>query len=325
MSNTNTKEADIKLAPLFVVDTPPFMHKGYTYTNMMMDFFIAMLPAAFMAVYTFGIPALRVMALSVGTAVIAEALCMHLAKRDPHLHDGSAFITGLVFAFLLPAGAPWWIVIIGSAISIILGRQAFGGTGANPLCPPLIGWAIIMLSWPTEMDPSAMTLNTDLVDPLITIKYFGYEAIESSDISLFLGKQLGGLGTTHIAVLLVGGIFLAARTAIRFEIPLAFLLGVVVYSGILWYLDPTLNPPPTLYLLTGSTIFAAFFLATDHASSPISSIGMLIYGFIGGCMVVVIRKYGVHLDGALFAVLLIGLLAPMLDMIRPLPFGKRKK
>ena len=323
---TKTLTPQTNLVPLFVVDTPPYLHSGYTIHGMMRDTLIALLPAAILAVYTFGLPAFRVMALAAGTAVLVEALCLYLAGRDIRIHDGTALVTGLLLAFLLPAGAPWWLVVIGSALTIGLGKQVFGGLGANPLCPPLVGWAALTISWPTYMDPGAMTLQTTLIDPLLTMKYFGFAyLLPNSELPLFLGQQLGGLGSAQIAAVLAGGLFLIIRRTVRWEIAFSFLLGVVLLSGLYWHLDPVLNPPPHLYLLTGSTMFAAFFLATDASSSPVAGAGMVIYGLLAGCLVVLIRMYGIYPDGAPFAVLLAGLVTPLCDMIRVAPYGSRGK
>ena len=117
---------------LLVVDTPPYLHVGSTIGTMMRDTFFALLPAIALSVYTFGVASLRVMALAMAVAVITEAVCLKLQKKDVRIYDGTALITGLLLAFMLPAGAPWWLVTIGSILTIVLGKQVFGGLGANP-------------------------------------------------------------------------------------------------------------------------------------------------------------------------------------------------
>lgn len=315
----------------FVVDTPPYMHRGYTMSGMVRDTLIALLPAAALAAYYFGIPALRVMALAAGTACLTEAVWQKLLGREIRIYDGTALVTGLLFAFLLPAGAPWWLVVTGSSLAVIFGKQIFGGLGCNPLCPPLVGWAIMTVSWPTFMDPTAMNLHSAFIDPLVRMKYFGWTSLApDSELALLLGEQLGGLGSVQIGAVLLGGIYLAARRAVRWEIPAAYLLGVLGL-GFLFFqfgeamgVNPASAPPPHLYLLTGSTLFAAFFLATDHPSSPVAAGGMAVYGLFAGCMTVLIRVFGMYPDGALFAVLLAGLITPMCDLIRVAPYGKRR-
>ncbi|MDL2316073.1 RnfABCDGE type electron transport complex subunit D [Desulfovibrio sp. OttesenSCG-928-A18] len=319
------------IVPRFVVDTPPFMHRGYTIASMMRDKIIALVPAAAMAIYMYGIPAARVMALSAGTAVLAEYLWDKILGRKDRLYDLTSLTIGLLFAFLLPAGAPWWLVITGSAFSVILGRQVFGGLGCNPLCPALVGWAAMTVAWPMFMDPMAMTLQTTLVEPLQKIKFFGYASLpEGSELSLFLGQQLGGLGSSQVAAVLLGGLYMCVRKAVRWEIPVAFLASVLLVGGIFWYLapqiglNPATTPPPHLYLLTGSTMFAAFFLATDPSSSPVALGGICIYGLLAGSLLVLIRIFGIYLDSAPFAILLASLVTPMCDLVRAAPYGRRK-
>lgn len=317
--------------PQFVVDTPPYIHRGYTMNGMMRDTLIAMLPAAALAAYYFGIPALRVMALAAGAACLTEALWQKLLGQEIRVYDGTALVTGLLFAFLLPAGAPWWLVVTGAVLTIIFGKQIFGGLGCNPLCPPLVGWAIMTVAWPTFMDPTAMNLHSAFIDPLVRMKYFGWASLApDSELPLLLGEQLGGLGSAQVGAVLLGGLFLVARKTVRWEIPLAYLIGVLGL-GFLFYqfgeamgVNPASAPAPHLYLLTGSTLFAAFFLATDHASSPVATGGMFVFGIFAGCMTVLIRVFGIYPDGAPFAVLLAGLITPMCDLIRVAPYGKRR-
>lgn len=327
---TQQEKKSVEGPPRLVVDTPPFLHTGYTVHGMARDTLLALLPAAAMAVFVYGLPALRVMALAAGTAVLAQALWERLLGRESRIHDGNAFIAGLLFAFLLPAAAPWWLVILGGVLTIILGREIFGGIGTNPLCPPLVAWAALTISWPAFMDPTAMNLHTDLVDPLLRLKYFGAAGLpQGGEMGLFLGQQNGGLGSSQIAAVLLGGLFLVARKTVRWEVPLAFIAGVLLTGGIFWRFGADMaisssTPAPHLYLLTGGTLFAAFFLATEHASSPVTVPGLLLYGLLGGSLAVLIRIFGIYPDGAYFAVLLAALCTPLLDLIRVAPYGKRR-
>jgi electron transport complex protein RnfD len=228
----------------------------------------------------------------------------------------------LLLSFLLPASAPWWLVTIGAASSIILGKMVFGGLGANPLSAPLVGWAICRISWGEFMDTNATMLSSNLAAPLQQLKYFGLETIQSiTSLDLFLGKQLGGLGEIHIAALLAGGLFLLIRGHIRWEIPTGFITGVLLTAWIYQLIAPTAYAPPLFHLLAGGAIFGAFFLATDPSSSPIGLIPSLLFGLIAGAMVIVIRIYGIYPDGVPFAILLTSLFTPLLDRIRPKPFG----
>ena len=321
MAQTDTTS----LKPLFVVETPPYIHRGVTIHGMMRDTVLALLPAMALALMAHGVAAFRVMALAAGVSVLAEAVCVRLAGQKLRIEDGTALISGLLLAFMLPVQAPWWLVTAGAVLAMVLGKHVFGGLGANPLCTPLVGWACLYISWPKYMNPTAMVLNTDFIDPLMRLKFFGTQSISPETYkALLMGEQLGGLGSVYVGAVLLGGLFLVARRAVRWEIPVTYLLTVYALGFLLWTIDPARYIAPELYLLTGSTVFAAFFLATDHPSSPFSIWGIALFGVLAGAMTVLIRAYGIHLDGAPFAILLANLFTPLLDMIRPVPWGGRK-
>jgi len=310
------------LEPLLTVCMPPHVHCGRTIKGYMRDNLIAMLPAAVLAVLAFGMGALRVMALSCAVAVVAEAALNRLFGREQSVDDLSALHTGLLLAFLLPASAPWWLVTVGASASILLGKMIYGGLGANPLVSPLVGWALCSISWPAFMDTNATMLNLNLPAPLQQLKYFGLDAVRSVDpLSLLTGDQLAGLGEAQVAAVLAGGLFLILRRHIRWEIPVAFLAGVAGTAWIYQLIDPSTYASPLFHLLAGGAVFGAFFLATDPASTPVGLIPSLLFGLIAGAMVIIIRVYGIYPDGVPFAILLANLFTPLLDRIRPRPFG----
>ena len=162
-----------------------------------------------------------------------------------------------------------------------------------------------------------------MVDPLINVKFFGAEMADFyAPAELLVGHQAGGIGAVCGAGLIIGGIFLIIRGINRWEICLSFLVGVVATAFLFNMSNPDLYAGPVFHLLTGYTLVAAFFLATEDASSPVNPIPMLIYGFGGGVLTVLIRNKGAWVDGALFAVLLMNLANPILDLIRPKALGK---
>ncbi|BDQ33374.1 RnfABCDGE type electron transport complex subunit D [Pseudodesulfovibrio portus] len=306
------------------VSVPPHRHCGVTVRSRMLNILLAMLPAAVMATGTFGMAAARVMALSMAAAVLTELACDYFMDRESDVHDLHALTVGLGFAFLLPASAPWWLVVSGSALSIALGKMAFGPLGGSPFCAPLVGWAICRISWPAFMDIDASMLATDLTYPLAQLKNFGLNAVQITDTRmLFLGKQLGGLGAVQMAGILLGGMFLVMRKHISSIIPVGVLAGVAVSAMLFNMADPTIYAGPGFHLLTGSTLFGAFFLATDGPSSPNRQMPMLLFGLLVGTLIVIIRVYGVYPDGVPFAILLANLFTPVLERIRPKPFGVR--
>lgn len=313
---------------LFAMSAAPFWHCGRTITKNSIHYMVALMPVVFMAVWHWGIPALGVMALSVLTAMLTEELWTRIMKRPSTIIDGTAAVSGLLLACLMPATAPYWLVVLGAFCAISFGKMVFGGYGANPVNTTLVGWAMVFVSFPIFMDPNSMLLQTDFIDPLVRLKYFGADALASAPFTTFglmTGQQIGALGASQVLLLFLGGIYLLARGVIRWEISLFFIIGVLLVAGILNAIDPSKYANPFFHLLTGSTILCAFFLATEFACVPDRPLGMILFGLTGGALVVIIRTYGVYADGAPFAVMLINLLCPYFDMImKPKPFGVEK-
>ncbi|MEZ0575590.1 RnfABCDGE type electron transport complex subunit D [Halodesulfovibrio aestuarii] len=311
-------------APFLKVASAPHLHCGASIKGMMSTILVALLPAVVGAVYWYGMEALRVMALSIATAVIVEALCSKIMEKEVRVDDLHAVVTGLLFAFILPAGAEWWLVVSGSAVTMILGKMLWGNYGGAPICAIAVGWAFCTVSWPVQMNVDATMLNTTLVNPLSQLKYFGIDYIaDTSMYDYLMGNQLGALGAVQIGAILLGGLILLARRIITWEIPVATIVSVLVVGGIYYVIDPELYANPLFHLFTGSSMLAIFFLLTDFTSSPNTRGGKIVFGLVAGFLIILIRTYGQYPDGALFAVLLANMITPLCDMIKPKPFGAR--
>lgn len=309
---------------LHTVTAPPFWHSGRTVTGDMYRLLVALVPAALLGVFRFGYDAMTVLALAGLTAVITEALIQRLMDQSPSAHDFTALADGILLAFLLPATAPWWLVVVGSAVTIILGRMVFGGFGGSPVCAPAVGWCVLTVSWPGYMDLNGMLLRWDLVEPLSELKYFGVEAISGISLSsLVFGQNLGALGASQTGLVLAAGVALLCMGQIRWYIPISYLAGVFGTALIYWLIDPQLYAAPLFHLLAGTTIFTAFFLLPYPSASPVFRIPMILFGLMAGALTILIRVYGIYPDGTPFAVLLANLCTPLLDLIQPKPFGGR--
>lgn len=311
---------------LFSMSVAPFWHCGRTIRGNSIHTAAALSIVFVMALWHWGISVLGVAGLSALVSMLTEEFWNKVMGRHSTLNDGTAFVSGLLLACLLPANAPFWLVIIGAFCAITFGKMAFGGYGANPVSTVCVGWAMIFISFPIYMDANAMLLQTDFIDPLVRLKYFGPDFMTNSVsvTDLLLGKQIGGLGAAQILGIILGGIYLIAKGVIRMEIVVFFVIGVLLLGGILNIYNPELYVNPFYHLLTGSTLFCTFFLATEPSSAPDRAIGMRLYGLLGGMLVVVIRTYGIYTDGAPFAVMLINLLSPYFAMIQPKPFGVKE-
>jgi len=311
----------------FIVSHAPFWHSGRSISERNHHTMMALLPAILFGLARYGGPALAVVTFAISTAMIWELLFNLVSKRSITINDGNAALIGLLLAVLLPATTPWWVVLTGTFVAIVIGKQIFGGIGSNPFCPPLLAVAILTVSWPDFFDFDGALVNYDLgftmLYPLAALKNFGLSAISAfSSGDLLLGRQLGGLGTTFGLGLILGGVYLILKGFIRWEIPFAFLAGLFVTAFIFQLADSARFAGPVFHLLTGYTLVGAFFLATEDSSSPVNRIPMLIYGALGGVLTILIRNIGAYADGVVFAILIINVANPLLDKIRPKAIGK---
>jgi electron transport complex protein RnfD len=228
---------------------------------------------------------------------------------------------------LLPAGVPWWAVITGTFFVVVIGKQIWGGIGANPFNPVLIGLSVLLVSWPQIIDFDQVLANFDtgfnMAYPLYALKHMGPTAADAYSIGdLMAGRQSGGIGAVCGYGLILGGIYLMARGFIRWEIAVSFLLGVFITALSFWMIDSAKYASPFFHLFTGYTLIGAFFLVTEDSSSPVNFIPMLIYGAAAGIMTILIRNIGAFDDGVVQAVLLLNVAQPLIDKIRPKAIGK---
>ena len=311
----------------FIVSHAPFWHYGSNITERSYHTMLAALPAVLMGIFYFGVPAISVVALSVSSAIGWELAINKVTKQTITIGDGNAALIGLLFAMLVPATMPWWAVLTGTFIAVVIGKHIFGGIGGNVFNPVVLAVAILAISWKYLLDFDAALLNYDpgftMAAPLVKLKAFGVNAVKDySYVNLLFGRQAGGIGSGFGLGLIAGGVYLILRGFIRWEISLSFLAGVFGMASVFFVIDPGRFANPFFHLLTGYTLIGAFFLATEDSASPVNFIPMLIYGAAGGIITVLIRNIGVYTDGVLYAILVINLIQPLVDKIRPQAAGK---
>jgi electron transport complex protein RnfD len=311
----------------FIVSHAPFWHYGSNITERSYHTMLAALPAVLMGIFYFGVPAISVVALSVSSAIGWELAFNKVTKQTITIGDGNAALIGLLFAMLVPATMPWWAVLAGTFIAVVLGKHIFGGIGGNVFNPVALAVAILAISWRYLLDFDAALLNYDpgfmMAAPLVKLKAFGVNAAKDySYVGLLFGRQAGGIGSGFGLGLIAGGVYLILRGFIRWEIALSFLAGVFVMASLFYVIDPGRFADPFFHLITGYTLIGAFFLAPEDSASPVNFIPMLIYGAAGGIITVLIRNIGVYADGVIYAILVINLIQPLVDKIRPQAVGK---
>jgi electron transport complex protein RnfD len=318
-------------AAIHVAPSPHLSDSALTTRRMMIDVLIGLAPALLMAVYVFGWAVVVQVGLCVLSCVGAELVFTAMRGRLAPIGDYSAAVTGVILGLSLPANAPWYIAVIGSAVGVGLGKVVFGGLGCNIFNPAMVGRAFVMLSFAKEMGASAYRVVNSQVDvltqatPLTAAKEAAKGAAESVDLPglwpLFIGEVNGSPGEISALALLVGGIYLCVRRVASWEIP----AGVILAAGMLTALAnwAGLTPLTALHHLAGGALLlGAFFIATDPVTSPLTAKGKFIFGLGIGLLVVVIRLFSGYPEGVMFAVLLMNAVVPLINRWTiPRPLG----
>lgn len=316
--------------PEFVVSEGPHLHSGHSVRNMMLHLIIALLPAVAAAFLVFGVDTLRVVAIAMASAVFWDAVLQKIFNRSRSVGDLSAAAGGLVFAMLLPATIPWWVVVLGTLVLLLLGKHVYGGLGCNPFNGVLIAYVALLLSYPGLMGDAPVP-TSDLMmtqnSPLMELKEKGAEFLDETFPlqDLFLGSTLitGTIGEISKLALLIGGLFLILRRQISWMIPAGFLAGLAGFAAVFWLIDPDTYASPLFHLLAGGSLLSAFFLATDWTTSPVTKTGMALFGLLCGVMTMAIRLWSQWPEGAYFAVFMVSMLTPFFDKLRPKVFGSK--
>lgn len=315
-------------AELLTVSPSPHVHTELTVPQIMKGVIIAMIPALAFSIYNFGLGALYVTALAViFCAAIEYVLAKYLLNKPTSIYDGSAIITGMLLAFNVPSNLPWYIILIGSAVAIGIGKMSFGGLGNNPFNPALVGRVFLLLSFPVAMTswPTAgATWSLDAVTsatPLGILKDGMRAGMPMEKLmnqmpsytDFFFGFQAGSLGEMSVFALLLGLIYMLYRKIITWHIPVSMILTVAVMTGIFWLIDPAKYASPLFHVLTGGVMLGAVFMATDYVTSPFTHRGMIIFGVGIGVLTVLIRLFGSYPEGVSFAILIMNAFVPMIN------------
>lgn len=314
-----------------IVSSSPHIRTLESVQSVMTDVLIALFPVALMAVLLFGYRALLTMIISVVTAMLVEALW--LRKRDL-FNDGSAAVTGLLFAMVLPPGPPWWLIVIGSASAIIIGKQVFGGIGYNIFNPALVGRALVVMSWGGHLvgriwnPPQPFAFGTDISAVTTATVLAGPEEALAVRLSqLFIGNIAGCLGETSALALLIGGFWLYYKGHIDWRIPVGFIGSVFVMGALFgggFYNNHLLTG--LFHVLAGGVMLGAIFMATDMVTSPVTSTGKIIFGIGCGLITMLIRLWGNMPEGVTFGILIMNAVTPIIDNFTvPRQFGGVKK
>ncbi|BBU46451.1 RnfABCDGE type electron transport complex subunit D [Pseudomonas monteilii] len=302
---------------------------------------LACLPGLLALLWLHGWGMLLNLLLSATAALLCEAVLLALRGQtlSTALGDGSALVTAVLLAAALPTLAPWWLPVVAASVAIGFGKQAFGGVGRNPFNPAMVGYAFVLLSFPLQMNhwPGQPPGLLDSLQQVFT----GGEQIDAwarptlldglrHNRSLTIEElfashpgfgNIGGRGSEWVNLaFLLGGLFLLQRNVISWHAPLGLLTGLFVFSLLGWNGSGSdSNGSPLLHLFSGSTMLAAFFIATEPVSGPRNERARLYFGLGAGLLIYLIRTWGSYPDGTAFAVLLMNLMAPTLERLTAQP------
>ena len=292
------------------------------------------------------------------TALACEAAMLSLRKYPvrPFLLDGSALVTAWLLALYMPPLAPWWLIVGATAFAIVIAKHLYGGLGNNLFNPAMVGYAVMIISFPVQMTQwlapdmlaqmhlsftqvlqyifngalpdgvklDALTMATPF-DTLKTQLQLQHTVNEITRMPIF--GAVGGKGGEMIALwYLAGGLYLWQQRIITWHIPIAFLAGLFITGGLFHIADADRYISPWFHFMTGGTLLCAFFIATDPVSGATTPKGKLVFGAGIGFLTYIIRTLGGYPDGIAFAVLIMNICVPLIDAYtQPRVFGKKSK
>ena len=335
----------------------PYISDAPSVGAIMFKVLLALVPGIIAYMWVFGGGILVTIALATATALAAEAAMLKIRKRpiQPFLMDYSAVVTAWLLALAIPPLAPWWLIVVGTLFAIVVSKQLYGGLGYNPFNPAMIGYAVLIISFPAIMTkwPSALELaqtklsfadqlhyifsgllpqgvQIDAVTSATPLDYLKTELKLKHTIASItqapLFGALGGKGGEYVTLgYLLGGLYLWQQKIISWHLPTAFLVALAAISAIFWLVDPAYFASPLIHLFSGASMMCAFFIITDPVSGPTTPKGKLWFAAGVAIITYLVRVYGGYPDGVAFAVIFMNICVPLIDAAtQPRVFGHSK-
>ncbi len=290
----------------FSVSSAPHIHSKDSTAILMLDVITALMPAAIAGVWLFGWDAARTIIISVFACVLFEYLWQKITKATVRINDLSAVVTGLIFALCLPPTAPWWMIVVGDFVAIIIVKQMFGGIGDNFINPAMTARAVLLASWPAFMAANAFVTPFDAVSSATPLAETG--TYTASMMELFLGRMPGSIGEVCKLAILIGLVYLLIRKTISWHIPVVMIASFMLF---IWLF----GSDPVTAVLTGGVLFGAVFMATDYVTSPMTVTGKILYAAGAGLITALIRTFGSYPEGTTYGILLMNVASPLIDRV----------
>ena len=338
--------------PKIDIRTSPFIRKAPSIAQIMRHVVYALLPLAAYAVWQFGISALALMIVTVFACVLTEHLFCKLSDKKTTVGDASAIITGLLLAMTLPPGFPLWMGAVAGFVAIAMGKTLFGGIGFNVFNPALVGRAFVQAAFPVsittwtpalasqrfvEFIPS--TLALPFMKPAATAEWTAHVSIDgfsgatplalmkfqgiiTDSYDLFMGLTAGSTGETSTLLILMCGAYLVFKNMLDWRIPVAVIFGTVITAECFHLMDSAQYPSPSFMVFSGGLMFAAVFMASDMVASPVTPMGIFVFGLLVGFLTVIIRLFGGLTEAVMYAILFGNAATPIIESYtQPHVFG----
>ncbi|MCK5831700.1 MAG: RnfABCDGE type electron transport complex subunit D [Methylococcales bacterium] len=342
--------------PKIDIRTSPFIRKAPSVAEIMRNVVYALLPIACYAVWQFGLSALVLMITTVLACIATEHMFCKLSNKKTTIGDASAIITGLLLAMTLPPGFPLWMGAVAGFTAIAMGKTLFGGIGFNVFNPALVGRAFVQAAFPVsittwtpalatnrfvEFIPSTLALPFMKPAPTaewttqVTIDGFSgatplalmkFQGVMTDTYDLFIGLSAGSTGETSSLLILICGAYLIFKNMLDWRIPAAVILGTVISAECFHLLDATKYPTSAFMVFSGGLMFAAVFMASDMVASPVTPMGILVFGLLVGFLTVIIRLFGGLTEAVMYAILFGNAATPIIESYtQPNIFGYKGK
>ena len=334
----------------------PYITDAPTVTTIMFKVLLALVPGIAAYVWIYGGGILVTLTLATLTALTAEAVLLKIRQRPvkPYLMDMSAVVTAWLLALALPPLAPWWLVIVGTFFAIVIAKQLYGGLGYNPFNPAMVGYAVLLISFPLIMTkwPAPLLLaehplsfmdqlhfifshslpgdiKVDAITSATPLDYLKTQLMLKHEVSSITQAPIFGAfgakgGELVTGAYLLGGLYLLQQRIISWHLPTVFLASLATISLAFYAIEPNHFANPLFHLMSGASMLCAFFIITDPVSGPTTPRGKIYFAAGVGVLTYLIRVYGGYPDGVAFAVLLMNMCVPLIDALtQPRVFGHK--
>jgi len=323
----------------------------------MLKVLLALVPGIIAYTWIYGGGILVSITLATTTALVCEAALLKIRQRPikPYLIDMSAVVTAWLLALAIPPLAPWWLVVVGTFFAIVIAKQLYGGLGYNPFNPAMVGYAVLLISFPLIMTkwPAPLLLaehplsfmeqlnfifsnmlpseiKVDAITSATPLDYLKTQLMLKHEVSNIKQAPIFGIfgakgGEVVTGAYLLGGLYLLQQRVISWHLPTAFLAALAIISLTFYAVEPAHFANPMFHLMSGASMLCAFFIITDPVSGPTTPKGKLYFAAGVGVLTYLIRVYGGYPDGVAFAVLLMNMCVPLIDALtQPRVFGHKE-